>query len=139
MSCGISKELIYEYLDGELDELSAILMREHITGCEECRAEAAQIKQLFYELDRLDKDEIEIPSEIDSIRERVYTACGVKSFSAINFIKTQKRLLKRRFSYIKRIPGYKLGTKAAKALGKGALKTSGFLLKRGMKLVFARG
>ena len=39
MSCQNERGLIQSYVDGELDELHASKMKQHLDRCEECRSE----------------------------------------------------------------------------------------------------
>ena len=148
MNCIFTGKYIHDYLDGELDELTALIIREHLTECEACKTNAAQIKQLFYEIDKLGKETVEVPEELDSICDRVYNICnGKKRFTIKDYICIQKVLLKRQVSFISFIPGtrklgktaVKLGKTTAVTLGKGAAKTLGFLVRQGYKVTFSRG
>ncbi len=139
MNCNISDDYIYDYLDGELDELTRLIIREHLRECEKCNSKAAEIKQLFYELDKLEKENIDLPIELDSIYDRVYELCNENKtvFTTKDYLNIQKYLVKRYVNIINFIPGTKLGKKAVGTLYKGALKASGLLLKQGYKLAFS--
>jgi anti-sigma-K factor RskA len=59
MDCKKIKELVVDYMDGSLDVQTARKVDEHLSSCEECRAEFSGMKSMWLELDNL---EIEQPS-----------------------------------------------------------------------------
>ena len=139
MSCNIPEELIYQYIEGELDELTALVIKEHLNVCDRCRITASDIKQLLYEINVIKDEEIQYPDELDSICEKVYMECdNEKRFGLKNFIFIQKNVLKSQENYIKYIPGTKLIKSTTAMLGKGTKKVFGMALKQGYKMAFTR-
>lgn len=141
MNCSIIDELIYDYLDGELDELNTFIIREHLNECEACRNKVSEIKQLYYELNKFEKENIELPQELDSICDNVYELCneGINKFTVKKYFNIQKQVFKRKFSYTDLLPGSKLCKNSAKKVGKAAVKFSGVLVRQGYKMAFSRG
>lgn len=44
MSCRFDENLLYEYVDGTIDELSKIFLEEHLKYCKKCQSEIEMIK-----------------------------------------------------------------------------------------------
>lgn len=60
MKCESLKELFIEYIDGSLNDQNRVIVGEHLSSCETCSKEVADIKSLCRELNDI---ELEQPSE----------------------------------------------------------------------------
>lgn len=140
MKCVITEEIIYDYIDGELDDLTALFVNEHLAECKKCKENAAKTKQLFYELHSLEKEKIEIPSDLDAVYGRVSSICSEdkNGFTLKDFLSIQIRILKKQIGFIDFVPGKKVLKTSAQKLSKGSIQVSGLLLRQGYKIAFSR-
>lgn len=139
MRCKVTEEMIYDYVDRELDELTSLIIGEHIRECSRCGKKAAKAQELFNQLHLLEKENIEMPVELDDIFK---TVCGrekEKGITLRDYINIQKEIIKGETAFIKYIPGRRLGGTTVTALCKGFIKTSGFLFKQGYKMALPGG
>ena len=149
MNCNITNDMYYEYLDDALDPLTVLILQEHLDGCEACRTNTAQIKELYAALRVLETERVPLPSELDGVFDRVWKQCSRsnKRFTLWDYIQIQRDVVTTPFSFIQYLPRPrlsndtlgKLGRASARLLGKGAVKASGYLLKQGYRIAFSRG
>ncbi len=139
MSCSVTEEIIYDYLDGELDELTSLIIGEHIAECGRCSKKAAQARALLYEMHRLENENIQMPVELDEIIDKVCKSERIKGITLRDYVNIQKEILKKEVAFINYIPGRRLGSTTVTALFRGAAKASGFLFRQGYKMTFSRG
>lgn len=59
MSCRIARHELSAFLDGELDGVKSLRMRDHLRTCEHCQAELAELKVVKTALGQT--DEVELP------------------------------------------------------------------------------
>ena len=64
MNCSDSKQLIMEYLDGELAPAEKQRLDEHLAGCEACRAELAEQERVIHAVRTLPR--VAAPPELDA-------------------------------------------------------------------------
>lgn len=57
MECKDIKTLIIEYIDGALNDEDARRVDEHLSSCEDCRAELTDMKSMFLQLDSFEMEE----------------------------------------------------------------------------------
>jgi len=57
MKCEDIKELIIEYIEGSLNYKDAQRVDEHLSSCEICRMEVADIKSILFRLDNMEMEE----------------------------------------------------------------------------------
>ena len=57
MKCEDIKELIIEYIDGSLENKDVRLVDEHLSSCEACRKEVADMKSIWSKLDDIEMEE----------------------------------------------------------------------------------
>ncbi len=68
MKCDEVQSLMIEYLDDNLDEITRQEMENHLSGCESCRKELAEVKTVF---DVISRYSMEPPDP--TLRENFYT------------------------------------------------------------------
>ena len=145
MSCKFDTFLLQDYLDGAVDALEKIFVEEHLKTCKECRKELSTMKLLFWELNDIKGTEIEIPEELDEIRQKSLDRIFENSQKSMNLkevVGIQKKNLINAGKFMQYIPGAKTGEKYIKSSLKkapsAALKLSGSILKGGFKLIQMR-
>lgn len=138
MSCKMNIDLIQQYLEDTLSPVEKMLMEEHLRVCEGCRKELAEMKLLFFELEEFKESDIEIPSEVIQIRNKVIneyiSTANSHTYSLKDFMNTQKQAFGKAGVFLKFIPGFSSG---AKYVEKGIRKTPS-LLYRTMEGAFMR-
>lgn len=138
MTCRISEETLYEYLDGELEALNILVLEEHLRTCENCQTKMEQIRALTDELDSWARTDFELPEELHLIGRRVYMESTGKSFTLDDFLKSQVAAWNGPRMFLNNLPGRKAAGKTVNALSRSLAKTSGSLIKRSYKLATAR-
>lgn len=135
MVCKFDKDLLQEYLEGTIDPLEKIFLEEHLRTCRECRAELTRLKLLFYELENIDDRDIEIPLEMESIRNNALDSMFEKKekYGVKEFIEQQRQVLTASSSFIKYIPGKQIAKKGFE-LNKSMTRTAG----KGLKYLLGR-
>ncbi|MEN8908000.1 MAG: zf-HC2 domain-containing protein [Clostridiales bacterium] len=90
MNCKIDNDFLQQYLDNTLDRLEKIILDEHIKKCSKCKTELTHLKLLMYELNSIVNDEIEFPTELNSIAENIIENLNTKNGNneKISIIKT---------------------------------------------------
>lgn len=57
MDCEKTRDLVIDYIDDSLDIQTTRKVDEHLSSCEECRAEFSGVKSMWLELDNLETEE----------------------------------------------------------------------------------
>ncbi len=96
MNCERVKELLFEYINNELDELDVRTIREHLMTCEECRNEyelllgmSEAVKESRYEAPEELRGRVMSAVKIEKIRkkrERIIRRMGYVAASAAAFV-----------------------------------------------------
>jgi len=110
--CNLNKELLHEYIDGELNQVEALLLEEHLKTCPECSRELNQLKILDWNF-RF-SDNIKIPQdELSDLRMNTLNRCFAeiettsvdKENSLSDVYKIQTASLKYAVNYMNFLPG----------------------------------
>ena len=79
ISCEDVVRSLWEYLDGELDDVLRDRIRQHLAECEHCHGQFTFESAFLHAVERL----IEEPIETTSLRERVVEHLRAEGFSGI--------------------------------------------------------
>lgn len=139
MTCRIKEETLFEYLDGELDELNVLVLEAYLKECASCRAKLQNLKSLDADLSNWAIDEPEWPKKLDSVGVKAYAKVTGKGAVLESFMKAQNVAWNAPFVFLDHMPGRKTATRVSKAVGKSMVRTSGALLKGGYKLATSKG
>ena len=71
MDCKLDKFLLQDLLEGMIDPIEKLFVKEHLKICKECRKELTELKLLFWDLDDKSNYEINIPAELDHIKDSI--------------------------------------------------------------------
>jgi hypothetical protein len=129
MECKVDNDLLQGYLDNDLENIEMLIIQEHIKECKKCKTEITYLKLLMFEVSQIDDMDIDIPEEINLVREKVL-------YDIFN-----KKYEKKKASYIqgikvfwKYIPGKELVNngfeKSTKIVGNISMKALKFGFKR---------
>lgn len=134
MDCKFDKFLLQDLLDGVIDPVEKIFLEEHLKVCKECRKEMTALKLLFWDLDNKDNYDVEIPQELDLIKDAVLRRSVGKAQKNIAgmVIEQQRETLKISSKFLEYVPGVKEG---GKLLKEGARATPSVIRKASMHLV----
>lgn len=146
MECSIDIDLIQEYLDNTLDPLHKVILEEHLKTCEYCMLQLEEMQILFGNLDIMAEMKIDIPPEVDELRnktlDKLPLSSGSSHFGVKEMIYIQKEIMEKAGMFLQYMPGVKPG---AKLIGKGIkkapsilYKAAGTLLKAGSKAALTR-
>lgn len=74
--CQTDKNLLQDYIDGEMEDLAKVLLEEHLRSCGECRRELNRLKIMDWDLKHYFAGEkITVPRELVSLRRDVTRMC----------------------------------------------------------------
>ncbi len=73
--CKMDKQLLYSYADNTIEPLEKIILEEHLKYCKECENELKEIKNMEYNLEKFDFEDIEIPDRLSILSEIIYDNC----------------------------------------------------------------
>lgn len=111
--CDLNKELLQEYMDGELTTLEAQLLEEHLKICSDCRKELNQLKILDW--DYRFHTQLDIPHhQIDHLRTTTFDRCfselvsSPENASLADVYKIQTSSMKLAVNYMQFLPGASL-------------------------------
>ena len=141
LDCKFEPELLQKYVEGTIEPLEKVFVEEHIKVCRSCKKELTEIKLLFWELENIDEGEIEIPAEINNIREAVIDQVLDMETSGDrikNFISHQKKALESMSTFINFIPGTEQGKKLVKKAPSLIYRASGMAFKGSLKIINSR-
>ncbi len=141
MDCKFDTALLHDYLEGTIDDLDRIFVDEHIKVCKKCKKELTMLKLLFWELNEIDTDEIELPAEMESIREKAIDNIMVddnRNFSVRKFLEFQKKSLENSSIYMSFLPGKKFLKKSIKKSSSLIYNASGKAIKKSIKIIQSR-
>lgn len=126
MECNFDRKLLHEYLDHELDSLSAIILAEHLAICPECKRELNQLKVMDWDMRFADR--IEIPKDkLKEVRDKAINLCFAGEENEIqntwkDAYRIQTQAAAHAVNYLKYVPGTGLlkrtGQASAKFFGK---------------------
>ena len=141
MDCKFDTALLHDYLEGTIDDLDRIFVDEHIKVCKKCKKELTMLKLLFWELNEIDTDEIELPAEMESIREKAIDNIMVddnSNFSVRKILEFQKKSLENSSIYMNFLPGKKFLKKSIKKSSSLIYNASGKAIKKSIKIIQSR-
>ncbi len=111
--CDLNKELLHEYMDGELNVLEAKLLEEHLKICPECRRELNQLKILDW--DFRFHNYADIPHQkLADLRINTFDHCFAELLSSqdnaslVDVYKIQTSSMKLAVNYMQFLPGASL-------------------------------
>lgn len=141
MNCQFDKTLLQDLLEGIIDPIEKLFVDEHIKYCQECRRELTELKLLFWDLNDVSNYEIELPPELDLLKDSLIerTASKESKRTAKLIISVQQKKLKATGKFLANLPGAKTsntlvihGLKSAPSVigkvSKGLIKGTKFLL-----------
>lgn len=141
MSCSFDLELLQDFLDGTIDPVEKIVLKEHLKVCSKCSKELLVMKLLFFELHELSKEAVMIPKEMSARREKTLEALFQTSESPMSFtkvLKLQKNNLEYASMFVKFLPGEEYLQTGINKLQGAAVSLSSGLLKGSFKLLQMR-
>ncbi|EPR13941.1 anti-sigma factor family protein [Ruminiclostridium papyrosolvens] len=132
MDCDkVDASLLQEYLESTIDPLEKIFVENHLKICKECRRELSELKLLLYDLDDRSNYIIEIPAELETMRDDIIdTFLGKRKSPSKRIIERQVETIKATGKFIEFLPGAKQAPKVLKQASKG--------LKKGVKKLIAK-
>ena len=132
MSCDkVDASLLQEYLESTIDPLEKIFVENHLKICKECRRELSELKLLFYDLDDKSNYVIEMPAELETMRDDIIDSfLGKRKSPSKKIIEMQVENIKTTGKFIEFLPGAKQAPKVLKQASKG--------LKQGVKKLIAK-
>jgi len=133
----MKEQVLMDYLEGTLDEVSRLLVQEHLKTCIQCKTRIDTYLKFFGTLDQLATEEVELPKELDNVLDKVYETYEYHQRLHLvrDYLTIQKTIFKGNMQFVQYVPGTNLGKKAVKSMWRGAIKVSGFALKKGYKRV----
>ncbi len=140
-NCKFDLDFIQKYAEGDIDPLEKIFVEEHIKVCRSCRKELTEMKLLFWELEDINKNELQVPVEIDNIREKVIDLIfedEPSKYGLKEFLKQQKKVFTDISSFVNFIPGTNKGKIIAKKAPSVLYRLSGKAFKGSLKIINTR-
>jgi len=143
MSCKLDKILLQDLMEGTIDPVERIFVEEHLKTCTGCRRELTELKLLFWDLNNKVNYEIDMPEELDTIKDAVLKEVCEKNprRTASVLMEQQRKTLKASGKFLEFVPGVKEGgniiKEGAKAAPSAIGKASIGLLK-GAKMLIAK-
>lgn len=136
MTCDkIDASMLQEYLENTIDPLEKIFVENHLTICKECRRELSELKLLLYDLDDKSNYVIEIPAELETMRDDIIDSfLGKRKSPSKKIIEMQVETIKTTGKFIKFLPGAKQAPKVLKQASNGLKKG----VKQGVKKLIAK-
>jgi anti-sigma factor RsiW len=145
MSCTVEYDLLNDFAEDRLDELSALILEEHIKTCKECWETVAEINALNYLLSEIKREEILFPHELKEIKNTVLSKLKSEKSVLLNIRIATSRIISGREKvndYINSYPGVKRSRKIITFAADGLLKGISFLsskaAKRGYKTLLEK-
>lgn len=74
--CNMDVRLLHDYIDGLMGPAEKIILEEHLRLCPTCRKELNRLKILDWDLGRFYGEELTVPVELPSLRQRVLEECA---------------------------------------------------------------
>ena len=132
MSCDkVDASLLQEYLESTIDPLEKIFVENHLKICNKFRMELSELKLLLYDLDDKSNYVIEIPAELETMRDDIIDSfLGKRKSPSKRIIEMQVETIKTTGKFIEFLPGAKQTPKVLKQASKG--------LKKGVKKLIAK-
>jgi hypothetical protein len=141
MDCKFDAALLHDYLEGTIDDLEKIFVDEHLKVCRKCKKELTLLKLLFWELEGISDEDIELPVELEYIREKAVDnimADESEGFGIKKLLNLQKKNLETSNMYINYIPGKDLFEKGIKKSSSILYNASEKALKKSIKIIQSR-
>lgn len=141
MDCKFDTALLHDYLEGTIDDLDRIFVDEHIKVCKKCRKELTMLKLLFWELNEINAAEIELPAELELIREKTIDNIMVddnSDFGVRKLLELQKKNIENSNMYMNYLPGKKFLEKGIKKSSSFIYSASGKAIKKSIKIIQSR-
>ncbi len=139
--CRFDPNIIQKYIEGTIDPLEKIFLDEHIKVCRKCRRELTELKLLFWELENIDENKVEVPFETAEIMESVIDrimASETSKYGLKDFINNQKKAFEGISAFIDFIPGSREGRNLVKKAPASLYRLSGKAFKGSLKLIQSR-
>jgi hypothetical protein len=113
MECKLDKNLLQDYIEGSIDRLEYIFVREHIRTCSECRKEVNRLKLLFWELENKSNYDVIIPTELEQLKDHILEEVlnGEDKSSTVMIREIHRKRRKMSNQYLDYVPGIKSGRK----------------------------
>jgi len=101
-------DLLEQFIDGELEPVEALILKEHLAGCRSCRQMLNQLKLIDWDLKH--QAVVEVPPELEVYRTAAIKAhlatlkTTKKSDSLKDAWRLQKQILQHSFGFVSYIP-----------------------------------
>lgn len=141
MGCKLDKDLLQDLLEGVIEPIEKLFVEEHLKSCQECRKELTELKLLFWDLNDKSNYEIELPVELDQIKDSLQKqTIGKASESTVTaLINIQRNNIRTAGKFLDYVPGatasnnfvkesLKATPSVIKKVSKGLIKSTKLLL-----------
>lgn len=123
--CDINKELLHQYIDGELNPVEKTILKAHINTCAECRRELNQLKLLDWNL-RFEEPSLPPLEDLARLRTQTLNSCFAELEAETeedanrwnDVYKIQTEALKFAVNYTRYLPGSSMLKTAGQATGR---------------------
>ncbi|WP_425806804.1 zf-HC2 domain-containing protein [Desulfitobacterium sp. Sab5] len=107
MDCKLDKDLLQDLLEGVIEPIEKLFVEEHLKSCQECRKELTELKLLFWDLNDKSNYEIELPVELDQIKDSLLKqTIGKASESTVTaLINIQRNNIRTAGKFLDYVPG----------------------------------
>ena len=125
------RDLLQQYIDGEIDPLVKMLLEEHLSSCRTCRRELNQLKLLDWELKH--QSAVELPVELAAYRMsavKTHLATSTAQTPSVSVWRLQRQILHHSSSFLGLNPLNRTLSWAAKATLSKLGKVAGTALKK---------
>jgi len=128
MDCKLDKDLLQDLLEGVIEPIEKLFVEEHLKSCQECRKELTELKLLFWDLNDKSNYEIELPVELDQIKDSLLKqTIGKASESTVTaLINIQRNNIRTAGKFLDYVPG----ATASNNLVKESLKATPSVIKK---------
>lgn len=128
MDCKLDKDLLQDLLEGVIEPIEKLFVEEHLKSCQECRKELTELKLLFWDLNDKSNYEIELPAELDQIKDSLLKqTIGKASESTVTaLINIQRNNIRTAGKFLDYVPG----ATASNNLVKESLKATPSVIKK---------
>lgn len=116
-------EILQTYLDGELPEEEAEVLKSHLNRCLDCRRELSHLRLLWLELGQSKEIEVEVPGELPFLRQQAIAQAKARREAAggsgFGFWDTQKLAWRSALAGASYLPGQGTLGSVVRATGYG--------------------
>lgn len=130
MECKLDVTLLQDLLEGMIDPIEKLFVEEHLKSCKKCRKELAELKLLFWDLNDKTNYDINIPVELDQIKDSLLQEFAVKPTKNTTEIvlDVQRKNARAAGMFLGYVPGVKASNELVRKVSKALVKGTRFLL-----------